>query len=60
MASPQEFLLGEFQRTIDERYRLSIPSELGDSLVAESLDCILAKERPGCLSLWRRRFGKPG
>jgi MraZ protein len=52
MANAQEFLLGEFQRTLDDRYRLSIPNELGDALVAESADCILAKERPGCLSLW--------
>ena len=52
MNTAQEFLLGEFLRTIDERYRLSIPNELGDALVAESPDCILAKERPGCLSLW--------
>jgi len=52
MSSTQEFLLGEFQRSLDERYRLSIPSEVGDALVAESPDCILAKERPGCLSLW--------
>jgi MraZ protein len=52
MPSVQEFLLGEFQRTIDDRYRLSIPNELGDPLIAESPDCILAKERPGCLSLW--------
>lgn len=52
MSTAREFLLGEFQRTLDDRYRLSIPSELGDALAAESLDCILAKERPGCLSLW--------
>jgi MraZ protein len=52
MPSVQEFLLGEFQRTLDDRYRLSIPNELGDALVAASADCILAKERPGCLSLW--------
>lgn len=52
MPSVQEFLLGEFQRTIDDRFRLSIPNELGDTLIAESPDCILAKERPGCLSLW--------
>ena len=52
MPTAQEFLLGEFQRTVDERYRLSVPSELGDALTAESTDCILAKERPGCLSLW--------
>jgi len=52
MPLAQEFLLGEFQRTIDDRFRLSIPNELGDALTAESPDCILAKERPGCLSLW--------
>ena len=52
MPIAQEFLLGEFQRTIDDRFRLSIPNELGDALTAESPDCILAKERPGCLSLW--------
>ncbi len=52
MPGPPAFILGEFQRTLDDRYRLSLPSELGDVLCAESLDCILAKERPGCLSLW--------
>jgi len=52
MPSPQTFILGEFRRTLDDRYRLSIPSELADALTAESSDCLLAKERPGCLSLW--------
>lgn len=52
MSGPTQFILGEHQRTLDDRYRLSIPSELGDVLCAESTDCILAKERPGCLSLW--------
>jgi MraZ protein len=52
MPNAQEFLLGEFQRRLDERYRLSIPGEVGDALSAESPDCILAKERPGGLSLW--------
>jgi MraZ protein len=52
MASTEEFLLGEFQRTLDERFRLSIPNGLADVLTAGSPDCILAKERPGCLSLW--------
>jgi MraZ protein len=37
---------------LDDRYRLSVPSELADPLTAEGNDCILAKERPGCLSLW--------
>lgn len=52
MPGPASFILGEYRRTLDDRYRLSLPSELGDLLAAESLDCILAKERPGCLSLW--------
>jgi MraZ protein len=52
MPGPQPFILGEFQRTLDERYRLSIPSELADLLLGDSTECILAKERPGCLSVW--------
>jgi MraZ protein len=47
-----QFLLGEFRRTLDERYRLSIPAELADPLTVNGSECILAKERPGCLSLW--------
>ena len=46
------FLLGEHRRTLDERYRLSIPTELANSLAAEDGNCILVKERPGSLSLW--------
>jgi MraZ protein len=45
-------ILGEAVRTLDDRFRLSIPSELADALAGESADCILVKERPGCLSLW--------
>ena len=52
MTEPAEFLLGEFRRTLDERYRLSVPGELGEMLTADSAECILAKERPGCVSLW--------
>jgi len=53
MPSTQELILGEFRRTIDDRYRLSIPGEMAGGLGgAESADCILAKERLGCLSLW--------
>jgi MraZ protein len=51
MAQAREFILGEFPRTLDERYRLSLPTELLEPLAASS-DCILAKERPGSLSLW--------
>ncbi len=52
MTAASQFILGEQRRTLDERYRLSIPSEMGDLLAADSPDCFLAKERPGCLSLW--------
>lgn len=47
------FVLGEFTRALDDRYRISIPAELADSLpAAPDGGCILAKERPGALSLW--------
>ncbi len=55
MAAAQEFLLGEFPRTIDERYRLSLPAEFAESLLRGGAESILAKERPGCLSLWNAR-----
>lgn len=48
-----EFILGEFQRTLDDRFRLSVPAELQTQLqLNESGTAMLAKERPGCLSLW--------
>ena len=46
------FILGEFRRTIDDRYRISIPTELAEPLGAQGKHCILTKERPGSLSLW--------
>jgi MraZ protein len=52
MAGPSDLMLGEFARILDERYRLSVPRELCDLLAGEVPECILAKERPGCLSLW--------
>jgi MraZ protein len=52
MPGSQQLILGEFPRRLDDRYRLSIPNELAELAVPESGDAILAKERPGCLSLW--------
>jgi MraZ protein len=64
-----EFFLGEWSRTLDERYRLSLPPEWAEALsrpsaaptsdATASADvpegrCMLAKERPGCVSLWNR------
>jgi MraZ protein len=45
-------ILGEFQRVLDERYRVSIPVQLIDALALGEGDCVLAKERSGALSLW--------
>ncbi len=45
-------ILGEAVRTLDERYRLSLPANLAAPLLGPPPDCVLAKERPGCLSLW--------
>ena len=52
MPEAPTFLMGEFSRTLDDRYRLSIPPELAEPLTAAGVDCILAKELPGCVSLW--------
>jgi MraZ protein len=52
MAASPDFVLGEFTRSLDDRYRLSVPAELAEPLLGESVECALAKERPGCLSLW--------
>jgi MraZ protein len=51
MAVAQEFIQGEYQRRLDERFRLSLPAELLQQL-GQTKSCMLAKERPGCLSLW--------
>ena len=49
MSGASQLILGELPSKLDERYRLSIPGKLADSLPSQ---CILAKERAGCLSLW--------
>jgi MraZ protein len=52
MPNPPSFVLGEFRRTLDQRYRVSIPAELAEPFGAAGSNCILAKEQPGALSLW--------
>ena len=52
MPGSDELILGEFTRTLDERFRLSVPPELVAAMGDESDGFILAKERAGCLSLW--------
>ena len=61
MELAQGLLLGETARSLDDRYRLSLPTEFAQQLVSIDTDdrsCLLAKERPGCLSLWNYEQAK--
>jgi MraZ protein len=54
MPDTQALITGEFVRSLDERHRLALPPELHQALCPDNTeDCVLAKERHGCLSLWR-------
>ncbi len=59
MAAAIDLLIGEFVRTLDERFRLAIPPELLEPLLAAGPKLVLAKERAGCLSLWSASLWKP-
>jgi len=59
MAAATDLLLGEFVRALDARYRLAIPPELLDPLVAAGPRLVIAKEQAGCLSLWSAATWKP-
>ncbi|MDC0936518.1 division/cell wall cluster transcriptional repressor MraZ [Pirellulales bacterium] len=45
--------VGEWSRTLDERYRISLPTDWAELIAGPDTDCTLAKERPGCVSVWR-------
>jgi MraZ protein len=49
------FILGEMPRTLDERKRVTIPSEWLPLVSGDQETCILAKERAGVLSVWDPR-----
>ena len=51
--APETLITGETKRTLDERFRVTLPPELARAVSDETGGTILAKERPGCLSLWR-------
>lgn len=50
--SSESLYLGEWSRSVDERYRVSLPNEWAERLAGEDGQCVLAKERPGCVSVW--------
>jgi MraZ protein len=59
MAAVPDLLIGEFIRTLDERFRVGLPTELLDPLRSAGPRLVLAKERAGCLSLWPAAVWKP-
>jgi len=54
-----DILIGEYPRALDARYRLTLPPALIGPLVADGDTLVLAKERPGCLSLWSAAGWRP-
>jgi len=58
MQSQQPLIVGEFARSLDDRYRLSVPNEMMELLAPDGKECVLVKERRGCLSLWNHESWK--
>ncbi|MEM6655810.1 MAG: division/cell wall cluster transcriptional repressor MraZ [Planctomycetota bacterium] len=54
MTADSDLLTGEASRSLDDRYRISLPPDMVAALGGDACECLLAKERPGCVSLWRR------
>lgn len=50
--SVDTFITGEIKRTLDERFRLTLPAEMAEAATDPEGNGILTKERYGCLSLW--------
>ena len=52
MTETRQLIQGEFSRKLDDRFRLTLPQEFEKQFSPEQGKCVIAKERPGCLSLW--------
>jgi MraZ protein len=52
MSEATQLIAGEFSRKLDDRFRLTLPGEFEEVFNPESGKCVIAKEQPGCLSLW--------
>jgi len=52
MPETKKLITGEFSRTVDDRYRLTLPDEFKEVFKPESGKCVIVKESPGYLSLW--------
>lgn len=51
--SGETFITGEHRRTVDERFRVTLPPEMAELVTDTEGQTILAKERSGCLSVWQ-------
>jgi len=51
--APSSFLTGEYRRALDDRFRLTLPTDFAQGVTDDAGETILAKERYGCLSLWK-------
>jgi MraZ protein len=58
MTETKKFITGEFSRTVDDRYRLSLPEEFKEIFKPEAGKCVIVKESPGHLSLWEEETWK--
>jgi MraZ protein len=55
MAGETSLIVGEFIRSVDDRFRVSLPPEFAEVIAPHGDSvCVLAKERYGSLSLWSR------
>lgn len=54
MAASAQFIQGEVKRTIDDRFRLTLPPEMALAVTDDDGHTIVTKERYGCLSLWKQ------
>ncbi|TWT51534.1 MraZ-like protein [Thalassoglobus neptunius] len=50
---PDAFITGEYRRSLDDRFRLTLPTDFASAVLGDDGQTILAKERYGCLSLWK-------
>ncbi len=55
-AGDSKLILGEFSKRLDDRFRLSLPSEFSEQFQPESGNCVIVKERSGCVSLWDQKI----
>jgi MraZ protein len=52
-SGPEDAIIGEFQRVLDDRFRLALPPEAAQFFGSDAADAVLVKERDRCLSLWK-------